>query len=234
MHFDFACYSDIGKRSNNEDCCKTECNGHNLLAVVADGLGGHANGEVASRITVDTILAKLSQRDELDEDELIYALLDANKEILKANIHGHSTAAALWLREDYAVAAHVGDSRIYQFRDGQIKFQSVDHSHVQMAVLVGELKITDVRHHKDRNRLFRVLGDPKSVPKMDSKELRVMPGDRFLLCTDGFWEAVTEEQMLASLKESASATQWLDAMKSIVLESDLPSQDNHTAISIFL
>lgn len=234
MHFDFAGYTDPGKRENNEDCFRTEVHDGKLLTVVADGLGGHANGEVASKIAVDSIFARLSQQPEADEEELIYALLDANSQILSANIHGHSTAAALWLQESYGVAVHVGDSRIYHFRDNAIRFQSVDHSHVQMAVLVGELELQDVRHHKDRNRLFRVLGDPEAVPRVDSKELRVQPGDRFLLCSDGFWEAVTEERMIDTLQTSGSAGEWMEAMKAIVLDADYPNQDNHTAVCIFL
>ena len=234
MYFDFAGYTDPGKREKNEDCFRTEVLNEKLLAVVADGLGGHANGEVASRIAVDSIFKNLLGNPDVDEDELIYALLDANSQILKAKNHGHSTAAALWLQNGYAVAVHVGDSRIYQFRDNGIRFQSVDHSHVQMAVLVGELDIQDVRHHKDRNRLFRVLGDPEAVPRVDSKELRVQPGDRFLLCSDGFWEAVTEENMIMALQTSCSAAEWMETMKAIVLKADYPHQDNHTAVCIFL
>ena len=226
-----ASYTDVGKRSNNEDSFGLHQSGDSLLAIVADGLGGHENGEVASRLAVDSIIKDLSEA-EIDEDTLLYAILDANKAICSAKTIGKTTVAALWIKDQYAVAAHVGDSRIYQFRDGEIIFQSVDHSNVQMAVLVGELEPDALRNHKDRNQLFRALGEENEELKVDSTELEVLPGDSFLLCSDGFWEPVTEEDMLQTLKEAESPEQWLDAMKQIVVTADKPKQDNYTAVCL--
>lgn len=233
MKYQYASYTDIGKRGNNEDSLGLQRRKNSLLAVVADGLGGHANGEVASRIAVDTILRELRDKP-VDEEELACAMLKASEEICGARISGHTTAAALWLEEDYAVAAHVGDSRIYQFREGKIIFQSLDHSAVQMAVLVGELEPEAVRHHKDRNKIFRVLGEEDEPPRVDSTELTVKPGDRFLLCSDGFWEPVTEEAMLQTLGQKETPESWLEAMKGIVEDAQDPKQDNNTAVCIFV
>lgn len=231
MDYQFASYTDIGKRENNEDSMGVQSIGNALFAVVADGLGGHANGEIASRLAVDTISQTLS-RQEIDEEALNNAILAADEAIRRAGIAGHTTVAALWLESDYAVAAHVGDSRIYQFRDGKIVFQSEDHSVVQMAVLVGDLEPDAMRHHKDRNKLFRVLGEAESEAKVDSTELNVKPGDRFLLCSDGFWEPVDETQMLA-LCCMDTPEAWLRAMRKIVIDTNDPRQDNSTAIAIF-
>lgn len=233
MEYAFASYTDVGKRDNNEDALKAERLSGGLLAVVADGLGGHSYGEIASQLAVESIFRDLEEK-QIDEETLIYAVLKANDTICTAENRGHTTAAALWMEDSCAVAAHVGDSRIYQFRDGNIIFQSVDHSVVQMAVLVGELAPDAVRHHKDRNKVFRVLGDDHEEPKVDSTELTVCPGDRFLLCSDGFWEPVTEADMLRTLRETETAQQWLDAMRQIVADARDPRQDNNTAICILV
>lgn len=230
MKFQFAGYSDIGNRDNNEDSYGLLHADSALLAVVADGLGGHANGEIASKMAVDSLCAQLDNKT-VDEDELAYAILNASAAIYSANISGHSTVAALWAGDCCAVAAHVGDTRIYQIRGGKIVFQSMDHSLVQMAVLVGELDAGAVRHHKDRNKLFRTLGEEEN-PKVDIAELKILPGDRFLLCTDGFWEAVTEDDMLRTVEETDTAQSWLESMKEIVCTAKDPRQDNHTAICI--
>ena len=170
---------------------------------------------------------------EFDEDELGYAILKASEAIVKARLSGHTTVAALWIKEDRAIAAHVGDSRIYRFRDGEINFQTLDHSAVQMSVLVGELPPEALRTHPDQNKLFRVLGDPKSPPKMDMTELTVRPGDAFLLCSDGFWEPVTEADMLRTFSPADSPARWLSAMRQILEEARDPKQDNNTAVCIF-
>lgn len=224
-------YTNKGKRDINEDSLDICQNNESCLAIVADGLGGHENGEVASHIAVDSVINFLANK-EFDEDELLYALIFANDQIIKANISGHSTAAALWINDDTAFAGHVGDTRIYQFRDDKIVFQSVDHSIVQLSVLVGDLSIDDLRNHKDRNKLYRVLGDPATDLKPSSDEVGVRSGDHFLLCSDGFWEVITESIMLETLSRSSSPQSWLDEMVRIIETVDAPKQDNYTAICI--
>lgn len=228
----YAVYTNTGKRDINEDCLDARYIHSNLIAIVADGLGGHANGEMASRITVDVILNYLADKD-FGEDELIYSVLEANTKIIEADISGHSTVAAVWIQDDTALVANVGDTRIYQFRDGEIVYQSVDHSVIQLAVLVGDLSPCDLRHHKDRNKLYRVLGDPETDLKPSSDELDVRDGDRFLLCSDGFWEAVTEDAMLDTLSYSPTPQEWLDSMVAQIAEVNDPKQDNFTAICVF-
>lgn len=231
MEYQIAHYTDVGKRDNNEDSFGVSHPAAGLLAIVADGLGGCDNGEVASGLAVNSLIAQL--RDcEIDEELLMDAIARANEDVCHADISGMTTVAALWMEDDYAVAAHVGDSRIYQFRDGKILFQSTDHSPVQIAVLLGELPPDAVRTHKDRNRIFRALGEESDIALADTTELTVRRGDRFLLCSDGFWEPVTEEDMLRTLARTDTARQWLDAMREIVVAANDPKQDNNTAICI--
>ena len=233
MKYLYAKYSDIGDRQTNEDNLGTQSWNNTLLAVVADGLGGHSNGEIASQIAVDTILNKLYCKN-LDEDSLAYAIIDASHAIRNCSDSGFSTAAALWIQDCHAVAAHIGDSRIYQFRNGKIIYQSLDHSMVQMAVIVGKLNPDALRKHPDRNQLFRVLGDHDEDPKIDSTELSVRSGDRFLLCSDGFWEQITESDMIKTASESNDPGIWLESMRTILRKTQTTNQDNHTAICIII
>lgn len=233
MTFTYACYSDIGKRANNEDAYHIEEHGEQLIAVVADGLGGHASGEIASGIVVD-LLPKLVADKEFDEDELGYAILDAHRAICETKTSSCTTVASLWIEKYAAIAAHVGDSRIYQFRDGRVVYQSEDHSLVQVAISLGELPADACRNHRDRNKVYRVLGDENEKPKIDIVNLDVRPGDRFLLCSDGFWSPVCEQEMIVCSDGSRTPQAWLDAMVELVRDKDDRKQDNNTAIAIFV
>lgn len=235
MEISISYYTARGKRQNNEDAVSLLEGSNSLLAVVADGLGGHEAGEVASNHAVAT-LNRLLQAQTPEEDDLIDAIRQANQEIYEmqnAQSHMRTTVAALWLGDYRTIAANVGDSRIYQFRNGRIVYQSTDHSVAQMAVLVGEVEKSELRRSKDRNKLIRVVGEA-NPPKVDCVELTVQAGDRFLLCSDGFWEPVTEERMLETMASSATAQQWLRLMRQEVERVNNPTQDNHTAIALVI
>ena len=235
MNISISYYSAKGKRTNNEDSVSLLENNNGILAIVADGLGGHADGEVASAQAVSTI-NKCLQSLPPDEERLVEAIQQASRDIYAMRdpkYPMHTTVAVLWLGDHSAMVANVGDSRIYHFRNNKIISQSMDHSVAQMAVLVGELESSEIRNSKDRNKLIRVLGDVKA-PKVDSESLLVQQGDRFILCSDGFWEAVTEADMVRTMNSTQTAEEWLEAMRSIVEHIAKPNQDNHTAIAIII
>lgn len=227
-------YTATGKREINEDAVSFQEGDRSFLAIVADGLGGHSRGEVASCEAVSSINRLLKDK-EPEEDALVNAIRQASKNIYalrKNNVPLHTTVVALWLGEKKSYVANVGDSRIYQFRDGKIVFQSLDHSVAQMAVLIGEMAPSGIRESKDRNRLIRALGDGNET-KVDVHPVDIRVGDQFLLCSDGFWEAVTEEDMQRLLSESNSVHPWLQQMRALVDSRDKATQDNHTAIAIW-
>ena len=233
MTTDIAFYTDQGKRENNEDAVTVVETRNGIIAIVADGLGGHRDGEIASQQAADTI-RRLLINCEPDEDMLIDAIQEASKGILSLHSSDgamYTTVAVLWIGRGSAIVANVGDTRIYQFRDGGIVYQSLDHSKAQMAVLVGQLSPNDIRYSKDRNRLIRVLGTVET-PKVDCCTLDICTGDHFLLCTDGFWEPVDERKMKELLCGSNSANQWLQRMEQVIEASQNPFQDNYSAIAI--
>lgn len=235
MNISVSYYTARGSRDINQDAVSLLESDGNTLAIVADGLGGHESGEVASRQAVVTINREL-QSTSLGEDALVDAICQANVDINALQSPGckmRTTIAALWLSDTLAIVANVGDTRIYQFRNGKILYQSIDHSVAQMAVLVGELRPEDIRQSADKNKLIRVLGDEKA-PKVDAQVLPVQEGDRFLLCSDGFWGAVTEPEMLDAARKEPTAQSWLERMRNKIDALADKQQDNHTAIALVI
>lgn len=232
MNLSLSYYSGLGKRTNNEDSVSVLESVNGILAVVADGLGGQDNGEYASRQAVKTINDRLTG-ESISPQKMIDAILAANEEICALqDIHpgAQTTIAAVWLGEGFAEAVHVGDTRIYQFRGDTILYQSADHSVAQLGVMAGDITPGEVRTNRDRNKLFRVLGD-RRVPKIAEKLLDIQPGDRLLLCSDGFWEGILEADMLRCARLTESAEPWLRQMRSI---AEPAATDNNTAIAIVI
>lgn len=232
MHFDSAFYSQPGGRPVNEDSVAAFRNGECLLALAADGLGGMGNGEVASMDAAEYLPRRLSGA-AVNEDMLCDALQEENGRILDMHRGGSrmmTTVAVLWTDETQTLAATVGDTRLYQFRDGQIVFQSTDHSVAQLSVFSGEITQSQLRGYPGRNRLLRALGAEERV-QVELNELNVRPGDRFLLCTDGFWELVVETEMLRWEKDDTAAL-WLRRLEALASSRCGPRGDNHSAIAL--
>jgi PPM family protein phosphatase len=207
----FAVRSDVGLlREGNEDSAYA---GPHLLAV-ADGMGGHAAGEVASAATIQT-LAPLDAED--PGPDLVGVLADA---VSTANLRlqeliisdpsiegmGTTLTALLW-SDGYAALCHIGDSRAYLLRDGQ--FVQITHDHTLVQSLVDEGKITedDVATHPHRSLLLRAL-DGRTIAEPDLAPLETFPGDRYLLCSDGLSGVVTEQtlhQTLTSVRDPDQA-----------------------------
>jgi serine/threonine protein phosphatase PrpC len=208
----YAVRSDVGLlREGNEDSAFA---GPHLLAV-ADGMGGHAAGEVASAATITTI-APLDDARNIGPD-LVGALADA---VAMANLRlqeliisdpaiegmGTTLTALLWA-DGYAALCHIGDSRAYRLRNGQ--FLQITHDHTLVQSLVDEGKITedDVATHPHRSLLLRAL-DGRTVAEPDLTQLETLPGDRYLLCSDGLSGVVTEHtlhQTLSSIRDPDKA-----------------------------
>ena len=226
----FSAYSSIGGRENNEDACYAADYDDGCLLVVADGLGGCERGEVASNTAVEAIKEYYANTAAPDIEEAINL---ANSRVIDAQGEGKkkmkTTITVAQVKDDRAILAHVGDSRIYAFSDGQIVYQSIDHSASQMAVLVGKITPDQIRHHEDRNILTRALGVSYDL-KVDMTSLGVWEYDALLLCSDGFWEYIVEEDMCKCLQQADSAEQWLEFMRRIADAAAPGNRDNHTAV----
>lgn len=224
-------YSHIGTRHNNQDSY-TVCSGRNgFAAAVADGLGGYKGGEIASKLFIEEFESAF----ESEGFDLEQTYAEANEMILDAqeeyNNSMKTTAAAVWIDKTRTIIANVGDSRVYAFKGGAIVFQSIDHSVAQMCVDSGEITPDMIRTHEDRCILTRSLGGRSEVP-VDISRLDNTDYDSLLLCSDGFWEHVYEQEMCETLKQSQTPQQWLEKMVTCRRSNVTSDNDNNTAVVI--
>ena len=147
-----------------------------------------------------------------------------------------TTLVLLRIVNGYVQWGHVGDSRLYYFKNGRIVKRTLDHSVPQMLVAAGEIDEKEIRHHPDRNRLVRVMGMEWDEPKYQvSEPMPEESGQAFLLCSDGFWEQITEKEMMQCLKKADTVDMWLDRMVEIVNENGKGSDmDNNSAIAVWV
>jgi PPM family protein phosphatase len=238
--FQTARLSDAGGRPNNEDFCALEQVDKSTCWVVADGLGGHNGGELASRTAAESVLQSFCGNPEVSSSALERHIAAAQEAILQlqqkdpAVAQMRTTLVALISDSRQALWAHVGDSRLYRFQAGGLMAQTEDHSVPQSLVKAGEIQPDQIRGHPDRNRLLRSLGEPGPArASVVAAPALLRDADAFLLCTDGFWEYVFEIEMLADLSASASPAQWLDRCASRLRKRARGEYDNYSAIAVF-
>jgi protein phosphatase len=193
--------SDVGcRRRTNEDRYGQDPGLGAFL--VADGMGGHTAGQVASTIAIDTLLASLAAESPAGApaDRLRSAFVRANDEIFstaqaRPEFEGMGTTlVALLVADGQAAVAHIGDSRVYRIRDGSIEQLTNDHSLVGELQRRGEISAEAAREHPHRHVLTRALG-VRGEAEPDVAELKLEPGDTFVLCTDGLTIHVRDEEI---------------------------------------
>jgi len=208
--FAIAARSAIGlHRSGNEDSALTSAN----LIAVADGMGGHAGGEVASALAISKLqeLVSISQDINIDadsiEDILSQSIIDIDNEILRVanespDLRGMGTTlTALLLHEERIALIHIGDSRAYRLRDGELEQLSLDHTVLQELIDQGKLTISEANDHPQRSLLTQVLmGSGNLDPVLVVYERKA--GDRYLLCSDGLSSVLSNKEIKSLLKKS--------------------------------
>jgi serine/threonine protein phosphatase PrpC len=230
-----------GGRSENQDRAGEGPAGSGRAFVVADGLGGHAAGEVAAETAVTALLGALRELPEPTPERLRDAFDVAQRAVQQVQVSEpasagcRTTAAVLVLDGGHALWGHVGDTRLYHLRGGRVADQTLDHSVPQALVQAGAISSSAIRGHPDRNRLLRSLGgEGDAEPTISGAAIPLQDGDAFLLCTDGFWEHVTEPEMEAALAEAGAPSDWLRRLETRVLARARGAFDNYTATAVFL
>ena len=182
------------------------------LWTVADGMGGHDGGRVASQMIVDS-LKKLTQKENLSHfvNDIEDTIIEVNKRLLtysKDKLNGRtigSTFVSLLIKGNVAVCLWSGDSRLYRFQQGKLKRLTEDHSHVAELIKKGVITAEQAETHPERNIITRAVGTSETID-IDIDTFSVNVGDQFLLCSDGLYNAVSELEMAACLDEEALAT----------------------------
>lgn len=206
MYIDSFSFSDRGKYRENED--STLCM-ENVFAV-ADGLGGHGNGAIASSCAVGYIARSYAEFFEKSPAEM---LKNTNSAVLSLNNGSRTTLAAAFIADGKLSYVNVGDSRVYIFRNGKIFRRTKDHSVCQAAVDAGIINEEQIRYNEDRSRLLKVLGDTEEFkPPKENEPVILQNSDAFLICSDGFWEYVYEEEMEIDFLKAGTAKEWAEYM----------------------
>ncbi|MCL2787105.1 MAG: protein phosphatase 2C domain-containing protein [Micrococcales bacterium] len=231
--FSFAARSDIGlTRANNQDSGYA---GPHLL-VVADGMGGHAGGDIASSVAIAHLAALDEETPAADEaaQAIHEAVAAAHSELLERveedpELAGLGTTITALLRcEDRLVLAHIGDSRAYLLREGTLEQVTVDHTFVQYLVETGRLDPDQAERHPQRSLLLRVLGDVELGGGVDVAARSAQVGDRWMLCSDGLSSVVSPETLSETLTQEKQPAVAADKLIDLALRAGGP--DNITCV----
>ncbi len=230
-------------RENNEDSIEVKLFPDLVVAVVADGMGGQAAGEIASKKAVDIIPRELRKNImgavNTDATKLLIrrAIVQANEEIMamgqldrEMKNMGTTVVSAVWRKGPELFVSGVGDSRAYLVRAKKISQLTVDHSLAQALVEAKTISAAEAKEHKFRNVLWKYLGSKEVGEGPEVSEMTLQPEDRYLLCTDGLHGVVPDEKLLSYMSDVADAQTCADGLVQLALDSG--SRDNVSCIVI--
>ena len=215
--------SRIGGRKENQDSAGIKDTQLGYLVVVCDGMGGMQGGSTASQLAVKTILETVASADKQSNPSmtLIKAIRNANMAIIEEGQNNPelqgmgTTVTALLLTPYSAITAYVGDSRIYQLRDGKKVFRTFDHSMVFEMVKKKVISEEQARLSAQSNVILKALGINPDI-EVEVTERPYQKGDKFILCTDGFWGAMPEEDFIRHLSEKSPINKILESTANVV------------------
>jgi len=241
MQFSVYQESHIGGRQVNQDRMGYSFTRDALLLVLADGMGGHLRGEIAAAVALHTISAMFQQQAtpyvKKPQRFLEEAFLAAHQEIhayRKAHAMPETprtTIVACLIQHNTATWAHCGDSRLYWLRDGEILARTRDHSHIESLIAKGLVPASARATHPDRNKLYNCLG-AESLPKVEvSSRGGLLPGDQVLLCSDGLWSMLPDDDMARRLHAHAVERAVPDLLRAALAAAG-DGSDNVTALAI--
>ncbi len=221
----YAYVTGAGGRDENQDASGCVIVGGVLTACVCDGLGGHGGGKAAADAALEAALNAPG-----DPARRIQAANEAVVRGQRENPSMRTTILVLRIEGGKARWAHCGDSRLYRIRDGAMEQLTLDHSVPQALARVGEIELSQIRYHEDRARLTRALGSPEC--KWDEDGSDALPGDIYLLASDGLWEPVDEGGILACLADNPE--DFTARLENAVLRAPREDADNYTALAVFI
>lgn len=242
MQLEILVMSKKGGRERNEDACGVWSSPKASFCVLSDGLGGHSGGEVASKLVVSRVLEWFRSEPPCHPQAIAgalgaahVALLDEQARVPEMRDMG-ATVVVLALDTVRRAASwgHLGDSRLYCFREARIAAKTRDDSLIQEMVDARLMTAGEVRDSPHRSKLLAAMGAGGSaMPHFHHGGFPIRHGDVFLLCSDGLWEYVEDEEMEQSLAASESAGEWLRTLEGMVVARGRKAQDNYSAIAVW-
>ncbi len=232
----YSSLSEKGRRPNNEDVVFTRFDPrYPLIAAVSDGMGGHAAGEVASRISIEALDIWTRELVDAPQNVLVDAFFNANAQVISAaesdrKLRGMgATLVAAIFYHDHFITANIGDSRLYLVSGDEIRQVTFDHSYVQEIVRRGFITAEEARNHHQKNVLTRCIGSESSF-EPDVFYTRWNPRDLVILCSDGLCDALREEDMLSLVQQTPD----LDALCHALLDAayEKGSSDNISLVLV--
>lgn len=228
-------------RENNEDSLEAKVYPDMTLCIVADGMGGQAAGEIASKRAIEVVPRELRKNltptANADEAKSIIrkAVVQANEEIITMGSldrdlrnMGTTIVLTLWRRGSELYLANLGDSRCYLVRGNNIEQLTIDHSLAQALVENKTISAAEAKEHRFRNVLWKYLGSKEVGEGPEVKVIPVEPGDRFLLCSDGLTGPVPDSQLLEFIQRTPDVQQCADGLGQLALDNG--SRDNVSCI----
>ncbi|MFA7388457.1 MAG: PP2C family serine/threonine-protein phosphatase, partial [Thiohalobacteraceae bacterium] len=230
----------LGNRASNQDRCLVVAREDAVLLAVADGMGGHARGDLAAQAFVDSLQSLFRSHQGLDDPaqflhnafrEAHYAIQRVGKG-QKPPIEPLTTGVACLVQDRIATWAHVGDSRAYLFRQNQVSLRTRDHTRVADMVEAGLITEQQARLHPLRNQVSLCLGGtPQPPPLSVGPKIYLTPGDLLLLCSDGLWGAVSEQRLIQALQTGPLA-EAVDALAEDAEQASYPQSDNVSGVAL--
>jgi len=238
----FAKVSLIGQRADNQDRVEVIEHGPSVLLIVVDGMGGHSDGARASEVTIEVLRRHFRDVEQpvLDpQGFLIRALAAAHDEVvaLGADVamehRPRATCAVGLVQDDNLFPAHIGDSRIYQLRDRQVLYRTRDHSHVELLLHEGVITEEEVNNHPMRNYVECCLGGDDPLPDMSvGARRRLAPGDVVVVCSDGLWTGISDEDLGALTASTDDLDAMIVALANKAVRHNAPGSDNTTVAAL--
>ena len=243
MQIEYAKVSALGDRNDNQDRATVVVAEQAALMMVFDGMGGHSDGAKAAETGMKVVqdLFMDSQLPIFDPQGFLYtALAHAHDEVvalgedLAVDFRPRATCAVCLVQEGGTYWAHIGDSRIYQVRNGQVIARSRDHSHVEVLIQEGAITEEEALDHPMRNFVECCIGGDAPVPDMSITNKRnLSPGDVLLACSDGLWSGLTDEDMAQIGRPGDNnIAENLKALSMQALEANSPYSDNTTGTAL--
>ena len=234
---DYDMRSEQGGRRENEDYVNCATAGKNLIAVLADGLGGQGDGKIASLTVGDSLLSCGADGAFPTRQTIQEAFDKANRALIakqRNQFHMKTTAVYFCQQGNRAIWGHIGDSRLYHIFQNQIADYTLDHSASQMSVFMGAITREEIPWDAGRSRLIKAMGVEDAEPEIH-EEILLKPGRHaFLLCSDGLWEYLSDAEIIDICQRDWDAKRSLTFMLDCKETKSMPDCDNYTAFLLFV